>query len=362
MPQANATSNMFEPKVFLSMVQALEPDRGLYLYNSVRKDTTIYPYAEWTEKRGAFSELAEYNVPNSKANLVDRGPSGETVKTAALAYIREGDRFTPTATKYIKDINAGNDAALVPAEKIIADQVKYVNDRVNNRIEWSLWQAIQGGFTYTGPATGTFTVDYNFRPAHKVTLGTSDQWTGTPTTKSLIGSIRTMKQMIRKDGGVDVNEVILTSATMDLLLAAWRNAVIDGPRPLTDEQINLYYATGELKGFMGIETWKTIDQYYDVRNADGQTVEVKPYLDHGTVVFMNRSANNALSYVTGPTADYDAPNGHIGRFGKNWLDKDPSGYSFLVEEYGLPVIDRPDQFGTLKVASSTWVNDQTWRN
>ena len=362
--KANFTSDLFEPKVFLEMTRAMEPNRGLLLYNSTAKDTTVFPYAEWVQKNGRFSELAEYNLPNSKANLIDRQPGGQTPRNAALAYIREGDYFTPTATLFIKDIEAGNAAAVKPAEKIIAEQVQEVNDRINNRIEWSLWQAVQGELTYTGKNTGTFTVDYGFRDTHKATLSSDDQWTGTPTVESLITTIRNAKRTVLKDGGVDANEVFLTGPTMDLLISAWTHAAVsDANRQLlTDTQLNQYYATGEIKGFMGTETWKTLDQYYDVRNADGQTVETKSYLPHGTVLFMNRNANKAIRYVTGPTADLEAPRGHIGRFSKTWFNEDPSGQQFIVEEMGLPVVDRPDQFMTLNVASTEWVEQQSWQN
>lgn len=364
MPEANITSSLFEPEVFQQLVNSLEPARGLELYNSVRKDQTPYPMATWTQNKGAVSELAEYNVPNSKANLVDRGPSGSVEKSATLAYMREGDYFTPTATKLLKDVKERNDkTALASAEKIIAEQVAVVNGRIDSRIEWSLWQAMQGTLTYSGKNTGEFTVDYGFQPSHKITLSSSDQWDQTPSLQSLIATIRGTKQLVRKDSGVEVNEVFLTKATMDLLVETWQKAALTdaGIKLLTDAQLNEYFTTGEIKtNFMGIQSWKTIDQYYDSRNADGQTFAVKSYLPHGTVIFANRDANNALKYTSGPSMDFDAPNGHIGRFAKNWTEKDPSGYQFLIEEHGLPVLSHPEQFAVVKAASTTWVDAQTW--
>lgn len=365
MPQANQTSNMFEPEIFLAMVQALEPARGLTLYNQVRKDQTPFPYVQWVVKYGQFSEMAEYNAPNSKANLVDRQPTKQSAGNAQLAYIREGDYFTPTATLLLKDVESGNAAAIKPAEQIVADQVAAVNDRINNRIEWSLWQALQGGFDYTGPNTGPLSIDYGFRNTHKVILSAADQWdtadgTG-PTIDSMIATVRSFNQLIQKDGGVPVTDVFLTKATMDLLVKAWSDASVSAANRafLTDAQLNEYYSTGQVTGFMGSSTWKTIEQYYDVRQPDGSVV-VKPYVPHGTLLVGNLTANNPLKYVAGPTADFDAPRGFIGRYAKNWTEKDPSGRAFLIEEAGLPVLDRPDQFATVKVASDTWINQQTW--
>lgn len=366
MPEANFTSSLFEPEVFQQMVSSLEPARGLELYNSVQKDSTPYPMATWTQNKGSVSELAEYNVPNSKANLVDRGPSGSSERSASFAYIREADYFTPTATMLLKDVEQKQDkTALVPAEKLVAEQVATVNGRIDSRIEWSLWQALQGELNYSGKNTGTIKVDYGFQSTHKITLSTSDQWDQTPSLESLISTIRSTKQIIRKDSGVDVTEVYLTKATLDLLIDTWRKSAIAANASnagiLTDAQINEYYTTGEIKtNFMGIQSWKTIDQYYDERNADGQTFAVKSYLPHGRVIFGNRAANNALRYTSGPSMDFDAPRGHMGRFAKNWTEKDPSGYQFLIEEHGLPILTHPDQFARVDVASSTWVNAQTW--
>lgn len=368
MAQANATSSMFEPQVFQSLVDSLEPDRGLELYNSVRKDQTPYPYVQWTIHNGRFSELAEYNAPNAKANLVERQPMKKSSASAALAYMREGDFFTPTATLLLKDVEAGDSRALKPAEQIVAEQVRTVNDRINNRIEWSLWQAVQGGFSYTGPNTGPLSVDYGFQASHKAQLDAANVWDTVggnqgPSVEAFVETIRNTRRMVRKDSGVEVTEVYLTSATMDLIMEAMRTAMLstDARWLITEAQMAQYLKDGEITGgFMGVQSWKTLDQYYDVRNEDGQSVTVKPYLPHGTILFMNRTANNPLRYTSGPTADFDAPRGFMGRFAKNWTNPDPSGRQFLIEESGLPILDRPDQFATLKVASDAWIAQQSW--
>ena len=362
MAKANVTSDMFEPQVFLELVKALEPSRGLTLYNSVAKDETPYPYAQWNVTRGRTSTLAEFNVPNSKANVVGGPRGGEETRSEALAYFREGAYFSPTATLYLKDAEAGSESALKSAEKIVAEQVATVNDRINNRIEWALWQAIQGNLSYTGANTGAIAIDYGFKATHKPTLAVGDQWDNASVSlDSLISNIRYMKKVVRKDSGVDANEVFLTGATMDLLIAAFTKASVgtDGRWALSDSQKDQYLKEGKISGFMGIETWSTIDQYYDEVAGDG-TVTVKPYLPHGKVLMLNRAANGALKYVNGPSADFDAPQGHIGRFAKNWTNEDPSGRAFLIEESGLPVLKAPDQFISATVASTTWANAQTW--
>lgn len=355
----NETSSIFDPQVFNEMVNAFEPNREHVLYNSVRKTTTTYPYAQWTKKYGRASTLAEYNVPNAKANVIEK-EGGEEQGSSALMYIREGQYFTPSVTLFSRDIEAGDTNAIVPAERLVADEVKAVNDRIDNRIEWSLWQAVQGGFTYKGNATGTVNVDYGFRDTHKATLEAAQMWdAGTATIDTLISNLRNMKTLIQKDGGVPVTDVYLSQATFDLLIDAWTKSATDSSNRslLSDRMLDQYMSEGKIDGFMGVGSWKTQNSYYDVRNADG-SVDIFPYVPHGTIIFGNLSANGPLRYEQGPSVDFDAPQGHIGRFAKNWLSKDPSGRQFLIEEHGLPVLDRPDQFATLKVASDEWAAQQ----
>lgn len=355
----NVTSNLFEPQIFQEMVNALTPSKGLRLYNSVKKETTVFPYVQWTVKHGRWSELAEFNAPNSKANVIERQPEKMEQGSATLAYMREGDYFTPTATLLLKDVQAGNEAALAPAERLIADQVATVNDRINNRIEWMLWQALQGEINYTGANTGPLTVNYGLDATHKFTV--APLWNAAPSVSDLISTLRGWNQLIQKDAGVVNKEAYLTKATFDLLVEAWTDAATsDANRSLmTDAMINQYYATGEVGGFMGIEKWTTVEQYYDVRQPDG-SVLVKPYIPHGTVIFGNTTENSPLKYVQGPSADFSAPSRTPGRFAKNWVTEDPSGRQFLIEESGLPVFNAPDQVAVAKVASDDWISAQTW--
>ena len=365
MPQANITSNIFEPTVFQEMVNALEPAQGLMLYNSVKKDTADGFNHGWDIHYGASSSVAELNTTNSKANIAPRIGDKISRGIATLAYIREGDRFEFTNSQFLKDPSTPLDSGVIlNGEEKIAEQVKHVNDRVNNRIEVSLWQALQGKMSYTGDRTGPIEVDYKFRASHKQVLAAADQWdaaTGADFMK-IISSIRGAKRVIEVDGGVPVTDVFATRQTIDLLMDAWTKGVIDGmpEKMLSDRQISEYFATGQIKGgFMGVDTWTTVEQYIPNTQADGSVV-VESAIPHGLILLGNRSANNALRLVSGPSADFDAPRGHTGRFAKSWLEKDPTGRLFLIEESFLPIITRPDQFATLKVASDTWANAQKW--
>lgn len=355
----NASSNIFDPQVFQEMVAALEPNRDLTLYNAVPKETTPYPYAMWTRKYGRASTLAEYNVPNAKANLIDKEGSSDA-GSSALMYIREGDYFTPSVTMLARDVEAGHTNALLPMEQQVAEQTKAVNDRINTRIEWSLWQAAQGSLSYKGHNTGQINVDYGFRATHKATLAAGDMFdSATVSIQSIITAIRNMKSLVRKDGGVEATDVYLTRQTFDLLIDAWtKSFTSDSNRSLlSDRMVDQYITEGKIDGFMGVGSWKIQESYYDVKRADGG-FDSLPFLGHGKLVFGNFTANRPIRYVQGPSVDFSAGQGHIGRFAKNWLNEDPSGRQFLIEEHGFPILDRPDQFATLKVASDAWATAQ----
>ena len=140
---------------------------------------------------------------------------------------------------------------------------------------------------------------------------------------------------------------------------AWTKAVANDPNShwfLTEAQRNQYYATGKIDNMLSAN-WNVAKGTIDAFEPDGQTTTTRTFLPHGTIVFMNRTGE-ALRRLEGPTADLDAPRGHIGRFAKSWTSPDPSGQQFLIEDRTLPIIEKPDQFATLKVASDTWINAQ----
>lgn len=363
---AETPSNIFEPMTLQALVNSLEPKQGHLLLNSTRKEQEENFTFSWDISFGTGTSIAEFNVPNSKANMVDRAGSKSNTAIATMAYMREADYFNYTNVNWLKDPASINDPSVkLRGEQKVADQIKHMADRFDNRIEWSLWKAMQGSLTYNGKNTGPLNVDYRIRPEHKVTFAAADQWDNTTAAdfKKLIDGIRGLKKLIEVDGGVPVTEIFATGKTIDLLMDVWQRAVLNGmpDRYITDGQIAEYMSTGVITGgFMGVDTWTRVDQYLPVNQPDGSVV-VDSYLPHGTLILANRTENNALSLYNGPSADWDAPQGHIGRFSKSWIDPDPSGRAFLIEESFLPVIKAPDQFVIAKVTSDTWRDAQDWR-
>lgn len=359
-------SSIFEPMTLQALVDSLEPNQGHMLLNSTAtQDEENFTFA-WDVSFGRGTSLAEFNAPNAKANMVDRVGAKFNTVNATMAYIREADFFNFTNTNWLKDPNSVNDPRVkLRGEQAVAEQVQHMADRVDNRIEWSLWKAIQGRLNYTGRNTGPLEVDYRFRDNHNVTFAAADQWDNSddPDFKRLIDNIRALKRLVEVDGGVPVTEVFATGKTIDLLMDVWQRAVLNGmpDRFISDQQIADYLSTGAITGgFMGVDTWQRVDQYLPVEQADG-SIEVDNYLPHGTLVLANRTANNALRLYNGPSADWDAPTGHIGRFTKSWTEPDPTGRAFLIEHSFLPVISRPDQFVVAKVTSQEWADAQDWR-
>ena len=365
----NTNSNIFEPLTLQATVDAMEPNKGLMLLNSTKQESEENFTFSWDMKFGGGTSVAEFNTPNAKANMVDRTGAKSNTQIATMAYMREADYFNYTNTNWLKDPTSINDPGVkLRGEQKVADQIRHMADRLDNRIEKSLWAAIQGSLNYTGKNTGPLNVDYKFKSSHKPTLGSTELWdavladTAAVDFKKLIDNIRGFKKLIEIDGGVEVKEVFATGKTIDLLMDVWQRAVLNGlpDRYITDSQIAEYLSTGTISGgFMGINTWTRVDQNLSIEQPDGSIV-VESYLPHGTVVLANRTENSALSLYNGPSADWDS-GGKIGRFTKSWVDPDPSGRAFLIEQSFLPVIKAPDQFVVAKVASDTWRDAQDWR-
>ena len=368
MPMANETSNIFEPVVFQEMVNALEPAQGLLLLNSTKTETSDSMNIGWDIHFGAASTVAPLNVPNSKATLAPRQGAKRNQGIASLAYVRHGDRFEFTNSQFLKDPSTPLDSGVIQnGEEKVAEQVKLVADSIDNTKEIALWSAIRGNYNYTSQLTGPVSVDYKFRASHKIVLPVGAQWDNPALVdfRTIINNIRAAKRVIEVDGGVPVLEVFASRQTLDLLLDAWQRAMLNSSTPekfLSDRMISEYMSTGKITGdFMGVNTWTAVDENIPLIKEDG-SIEVTSNIPHGTLVLANRTANNALKMVIGPSADFDAPRGHTGRFAKTWLDSDPTGRQFLIEESFLPIITRPDQFATVKVASDTWINGVKWNS
>jgi hypothetical protein len=322
--------SLLEATTFLDVVRQLPTPPNLQLLNRATKVPIPFPTATWEVIRGART-VATPNVPNSEAHIVPR--LGRTQKSAQFVYLREKKVFQPTTLHWLRQPQTrSNESA---AEQAVLTEVRDLNVRFDNFWEWSLWQALQGTLTIDSPDVQA-TVNYSFTGSHVVTA--SPLW-ATATPQQIIDNITAWKQLILKDAQVAANEAYSTSNTLALIVKSFTTAGID---LLSDRMRDEYYSTGTLKGFMGLN-WNTVDSVYDVRAVAGTFTQVN-FLADNKVIFGNFDDNNPIELAQGPTADDEAPENFIGRFAKTWKEKDPSARQYLLEENGLPILRRPDQF------------------
>ena len=152
--------SILNPVVLRSLVQEFTAPENLTWLSRVRKVPVNGVAAEWEIIRGARN-IAQPNVPNSEANVVDR--LGRSRGFASFAYTREKKQFSPTTLRWIRDYaNSLSDLDKTNAERQIRREVEDLNRRLDNYIEYLFWQSLKGAFEVVSDENGVkSTVDYN---------------------------------------------------------------------------------------------------------------------------------------------------------------------------------------------------------
>lgn len=322
-----------------------------------------YPYATWDVVKGSRM-VARPNVPNSEAHIVGR--LGRSQESASFIYLREKKVFEPTTLRWLRE---PGEIARVNAERAVLREINDLNQRFDNFMEWSIWQAMGGGITYSY-ADVQAVVDFKFPASHFVTpaapwlSNTNLTWTGTgpdalstaetnlqygssanvtyATPFQIIEDVRSWKRIIQIHGRVPARECFATTVTMAALMEAWVHAgagsTVNIPATMiSDRMKDEYYSSGILSGFMGMQ-WSTVEQVYTNDNGD-----LTFFVPDGQIYMGNYSDQRPMEILVGPTADDEAPDGFTGKFSKTWKDKDPSARQYLLELHFLPIITRPEQ-------------------
>lgn len=324
---------LLEPAVLQEVVQFLVTPENLTLSSMLNRVSTPVRYYTWDLLRGSRT-VAKPNVPNSEAHIVPRLGRGQ--RTAALAYTREKKVFEPTTTMWLREL--GSVSNVQRAEEAILREVTELNTRVDNYVEWACWQAIQGTLEFPGPDVVAPAIDYGIASSHKIVAGTS--W-ATATPQQLVEMIRVWKRLVERDARVPATDAFCTEVTIARIFDAFASGGNAAGNPagaiLSDNMKDQYYRTGTLPGFMGLN-WHTVEGQYD--DDSGNTAL---FLADDALVIANLSSGEPMKIVEGPSADFSAPQGHIGKFTKTWEEPDPSGKQVLMEYSFLPIITRPDQ-------------------
>lgn len=321
------------------VVQFLNIPENLVLSNSLPKVSTPVPYYTWDILRGSRT-VAKPNVPNSEAHIVPRLGRGQ--RTAALVYSREKKEFEPTTTMWLRE--QGTLSNIMRAEEAILREITDLNTRLDNFVEFCCWQALQGTLSFSFADVSVPAIDFGIAASHKVHPGTS--W-ATATPAQIAADVIAWKRLALRDARVPLTDAWCTSVTIQYIFDSFFRAASTGGLVLTDSMKDQYYSTGVLPGFMGLN-WHVVEGQYD---TDQGTVAL--FLPDNALVLTNLNYGQPMKIVEGPSADFGAPQGSIGKFAKTWEDEDPSGRQGLLEYHFLPVITRPDQIVVVNNVTST---------
>lgn len=320
---------LLEPIALNEVVQFLQTPENLVLSQSLPKITSPVPFYTWEIVYGSRT-VAKPNVPNSEAHIIPRRGRGS--RTASMVYTREKKVFEPTTTMWLRAL--GSLSNIARAEEAILAEIQDLNLRVDNFVEYSCWQALQGTLQYPGPDVVVPPIDYGIPASHKVHPGVG--W-DTATASQIAGDIIAWKRITERDSRVPMTDAWCSSVTIQRIFDAWFRGGEGGGLILSDTMIDNYYRTFTLPGFAGL-TWHVVEGQYDTDEGD-----VALFLPDDTLIFTNLRAGSPMKIVEGPTADFAAGQGSTGKFVKTWEEEDPSGRQALMEYHFLPIITRPDQ-------------------
>jgi hypothetical protein len=316
---------LLQPTVLLGVIQELQfPDtfRGTSLLRSGGTEPNPWPVAEW-DVVASNKEIASPNVPNTEAKIVPRLGVGK--RTASLMYLREKKIFKATTLHWLR---TPGQLAQKSAEEAVMREIKDLDRRFAAFVEFSFWQMVTGTLTLNYPDVKA-TVSYGMAGSHLATVSTAWSSAGS----DIIGDVQAWKLLVNQDGaGAVLDKAVVNSTTMGYLPLNTAISTL-----FTDRMKDAYLSTGGIQGLLGI-AWESYDATYV--NSLGATVK---YVPDDRVFAYSMGPERPWYLMEGPSADHEAPSGHIGKFAKSWIEPDPSARQYLEEYHFLPILERPDQ-------------------
>lgn len=323
--------SLLEPTVLRGVVEKLDKPEALVLSNSLPKTPWPFPSVTWDVLKGSRM-VAKPNVPNSEAHIVPR--LGVSQESASFIYLREKKVFEPTTLHWLRA--PGNITTTQNAEQAVLREVRDLNLRLDNFVEWACWRALTGTLVLDFPDVQA-TVDYKIPNSHKPSAGTS--W-ATATPAQIVNDVKAWKRLIARDARVPATDAWLSEPTLDRIFnsfAAVGATNAPAANLLSDRMKDEFYKSGTLPGFLGLN-WHVIESFYD--DDAGTPTQFVP---DDALFITNLTEGRAMEIYEGPSADDEAPANFTGKFSKTWKEKDPSARQVMIEYHVLPVITRPEQ-------------------
>ena len=303
-----------------------------------------YPYWKYDIIRGN-NKMSKPNVPNSEAHM--RGMLGMRQLTGSFIYFRDKKQFQATTLYWLRQ---PGEVARSNAEAAVAREVAELDDAQMFFLEYAFWQAFL-------PATfGTLKVsrfdsppvdiNYQFSTTHNVVP--SVLWSDL-TNSNPAADLAAWKTTIIADSGFIPQNVFCNNQTFQRYVIP--NAKMQGLwSPWMKEQ---YFRLGTVLGLFGYDWTMYDNQWVDDWTTPGVTAS-SYYIPTGNMILaaLDGAGVGPVGALQGPSADHDAlrqnPN-WVGKFGKSWLENDPSNRVHLQEWSVIPTYERPDNFIVAKV-------------
>ena len=335
MPDAN---DFFDSSTLVGVLNEITPNESFTWYGKL-PTTPIQNAvtAEWEVEYGSAQELAEFNTPGSEANLV--GYDGRTFLTGALMGYRENILLDGFVERWTRDTATANE--LQNAQQFVARNLKKLHDRGANLYEWACWKAIGGNIPVSG-ARVTANVDMGFKGSHKATAAT--KWADASLAQ-IREDVEALKELISQEGNVEATTVYAPSDVLAMLVSKFAET----PQMLTEEMKRAYYSGSTIPDFMGLN-WNVVRKTYDVRSPVDYSKSKAYFAPRDTLFIGNYTENTPFEILEGTTDDLNFDPNVTGWHARSWLENDPGQRVLLGESRFLPVITRPDQMATLKIA------------
>lgn len=352
---------LLEPRVLNGVIQDITPADsfvGINMLGSPVGDINpTWEYDIEVENRGA---LVEYNTPNSEARILDHGKVDKI--QGAYAYIRDKKTFNATTTRWLRAAGE-NEVSAANAERYVLREVEDMRRRHMRGEEIAAWKMFLGKWKYKLINGPSITVDYSIPARSRRVLGSADSsiagfeaaneytsdggtntvWGGSA--DEVIENLALWKQIVNRVYGSPVTQAYANSIT----LSKFYN-LPEVKEQLSDRQKDSFTTEGLIPRFQQVDFIEYDGGYVESDGYLGDTEDVvgsssvyTPYIPDGVFIFFaagDRGARWEMKY--GPSADHSAPPGHTGPFSKTWLDEDPSGRQYLIENNYMPCLFQPN--------------------
>lgn len=321
--------SLLNPTVLNGVIEELEyPDSFLGLGLTGDREQNPWPVAQW-DVIASNRDVAEPTVPNTEAKIAPPLKHGQ--RDATMMYIRQKKIMKQTTIEWMR---TPGEIALKNAERAIMREVTDLDEMVDRQLEVRFWDMLNGMMSLDYKDVKA-DVDYAVKSTHRPTVATG--WG--MKAADIITDVRAWKRLIENDGGgARANRLFGNGVTFDQVL---QNTAIIGL--MSDRMKDQYLSTGgTVSGLLGME-WQEYNSVYTEKGATNKYIP-------DNVVIMVADANRPYYVMEGPSADWDAPRGHIGKFSKSWIKADPSNYQFMIEWHVLPILERPDNIVYANVA------------